>query len=304
MHDRSRQPALGEQATRLADDQLALALDDLHRAGSNHGDWVHDARRRIRRVRALLRLLRPRLTDEAFDEGNRRLRTLNRRLAAVETEFTALATLARLASRPDAGDARPALDAVRTALVQRAERADLSAAATRLLKRAETAVAVERARIGTWEIERQTVPVETGLEKSRRQAAAALARALDRPTPRREREWRRSTTRLWLHVRLLEPYRRGLQALRRRLDVLDGILDDAHNVTILERLLVEEGVASRRDTATALRLLRHYRSELRTRAAAEAQAALRLVRRPQARRAAPSSAVRTTAKMVSRSRRT
>jgi hypothetical protein len=47
--------------------------------------------------------------------------------------------------------------------------------------------------------------------------------------------------------------------------VLDGWLDEFHNVALLEHVLVEEPLASRAQTARYLRLLREYRSGLSSR---------------------------------------
>ena len=280
MHRRPRHASIGQEATRIADHQLTRAMVDLHRAGAARGHAVHDARRRIRRVRALLRVLRPRLSADAYVEANRRLRALNRRLASIASGPTVLGTLTRLAARPDARQARPAIDAIKAALVKRAERTGRTAAVAHMLQRAETTLAVERARIGTWDIEQQRLPIAAGLEHSRRQAAKAMTRAIDSPTAARERAWRRSTAQLWSHVQLLEPSNRALRLVRDRLEALDVCLDESHNVRILERILMTEALASRQDTATALRLLRHYQTELRARAFVQGQEALRVKRSP------------------------
>ena len=278
MHRRQRHPSIGQQATRVADDQLIRAMADLHRSGAERGRAVHDARRRIRKVRALLRVLRPRLSADAYAEADRRLRALSRRLAPIASGPIVLGTVARLAARPDARKARHAIDAIKAALVERAQRSDRTAAAAHLLQRAETTLAVERARIGTWDIEQWRLPIAASFAHSRREAAKAMTRAIDSPTAARERAWRRSTARLWSHVQLLEPSNRALRPVRERLEALDACLDESHNVRILERILMTEALASRRDRATALRLLRHYQTELRARAHVQGQAALRLKR--------------------------
>lgn len=291
MHHTHGHRPIGDQATRVADDQLALALADLHRTGTAGGDAVHDARRHIRTMRALLRLLRPRLSEDAYAGASGRLRALNRRLAEADAAACALDALGRVMARAEARQARPAIEAIRIALVQRAER---SAAPAPLLERAERTLAVERARIGTWEIERPNLAIASGLERCRREAADAMKRALRRPTAGRERAWRRRTTALWLHVRLLEPSRSELRRVRRRLEALDVCLDESHSVVTLERMLMTEALASRRDTAAVLRLLRHYHAELRARAAVYGQEALRRRNRDQARASAATAPVRTT----------
>ena len=285
-----RHPSTGRQAMAVADDQLAQALADLQRAGTPTGDAVHAVRLHIRKVRALLKLLRPRLREDTYVEARRRLRTLSRRLAAADAASTALETLGRIMAGADAREARPAIDAIRTALRQRAER---TATPKRVLGRAELILSAERARIGTWDIDTQKLPIASRLDRSRLRAVQAMERAMARPTARRERAWRRSATALWLHIQLLESDDRELRLLRRRLEALDGCLDESHNVTTLERMLMAEQLASRHDTALALRLLRHYQTQLRARAAAQGQRALRPARRAHARRAASAPVPRT-----------
>ena len=290
MHRRHRRPPIGTQVSRVADAQLVLALADLHRAGAP-GDAVHDARRHIRQVRALLRLLRGGEGDDTLADASRRLRALNRRLAAADAAPSALDTLARIGAQTDARDTRAAIDAVRRGLAQRAERTAVSA---RLLRSAERVLAVERARIGTWQAAPIGLAHGAALEKTVKRAVAAMKRALARPSARRERAWRRRTTMLWLHVRLLEPYRHELRALRARLDALNRWLDESHHVTALERTLMSEALASRHDTATALRVLREYHAKVRARAAVYGRSALGLGRRAHAGAAVGTASARTT----------
>ena len=71
---------------------------------------------------------------------------------------------------------------------------------------------------------------------------------------------------LWFQLRLVQA-RCGnkLLADQRRFEALDGCLGEYHNVLLLEEILVHGALASRRQTARSLRLLRRYQSALRRR---------------------------------------
>ena len=280
MHRRHRQPDMAQEAARVADEQLALALAELQ------GGAVDDARRHIWKVRTLMRVLRPLLDFEAGAEGNRRLRALNRRLAPVADAAAAPRTLSHLAARASGAGAATAIAANRHALAQRAKRTDRVVAVDRLLRRSEDVIAVERARIGTWQLRPHAIDaIAPDLEDSVRRTAKAMARAIEQPTAHRDLAWRRHATEWWLHVRLHDGCCRELRAVRRRLEAMAACLDESYNVRVLERILVAEGLEARGDTALVLRLLRHYQTDLRARATAHGRAALR-ARRGAARRVA------------------
>lgn len=268
---------IGHEVRRIADKQLMLALFGLRRAGTPHDDAaVAEACRHITKVRALMRLVRPVLDDETYLPANRRLGAVKRRLAPIANGRALLRALARLAVERDAIDAVVALQSIREALEERAARADRKAAFDRVLPRSTRMLAVERARVGTWVLEARDIrAIAPGLADSARRTTEAMARAVDRPTTIRYNAWRRRTKELCLQVRLVEGRCTGLHAIRVRLDALDDCLADCHNVALLTRVLTTEGLGTRRDTATVLRLLRRERAGLRARALTLGRAALR-----------------------------
>jgi CHAD domain-containing protein len=76
--------------------------DETGRAGSQPADLaelVHEARKAIKRMRALARLLRPELGEQEFKRVNSSLRGAGRRLSAARDADVRLATLERLIER-------------------------------------------------------------------------------------------------------------------------------------------------------------------------------------------------------------
>jgi len=261
-------------AARVADQHLAEALEALHDAQALGPGTLPEARRHIRKVKVLMRLIDPWLDDGSGAEARRRLRALNRRLAPLADGAAALRTMAHLAARESASAALPALTAIRGAVARQAERNIAGESITRLLQRSETAIAVERARIGTWRAKEhhrgaRQAALARGLRPAADEVAAILARPLDR-----DHAWRRRMTDLWGRVRLLEDPRGELHALRLRLEAIEASLEEARSVTVLERMLTAERIGSRGDRAAVLRLLRRYQREVRARATARGRPAL------------------------------
>jgi hypothetical protein len=260
-------PVAGE-VKRVIDKQLARAIALLHGPPCRrHDDAIHEARRHIKKARAALRLIGP-PSGGPGELTMRRLRMAHRMLAPI-ADGQAVVTVAD-SLVPRAGRrAAAALTTVHRVAADRAARIDRNAELDRLLPRVARILHHERARLRTWR-----VPVSgfhslaPGLETSVRRSRKAMQRVTRRPSAEGYHEWRCRVKDLWFHLRLLEARCGTITSLEaRRLETLDGVLGTHHNIVLLERLLLSEAVAPRRDTARILHLLRRYQSELRMRAA-------------------------------------
>jgi CHAD domain-containing protein len=254
------------ELVRVFSKQLTLAIRELRRAaGLRDGPVVHEARRHIKKARAVLRLVQPQL-GHAYRPANRRLREAGRMLAPL-ADRAAVVDAIDAWRRSVHGKPEPAvITRLRRRLASHqqfspAQVGHMLRAATRIIER-------EREPVSSWALRahgfRGLMP---GLERAIRRARDAMADAAERPAPDTYHRWRRRVKNLWLQVRLIE--RRcgnGLSAYERDLERLDGILGDSHNVFLLERRLAAEPILPRAQTARCLRSLRRMQSDLRTRA--------------------------------------
>jgi hypothetical protein len=264
--------ALDAEARRIANKQLLLAVAGLEAAGESDGDRrIHTARRHVKKVRALIRLVEPRLESGA-GQTQRRLRTASRMLAAIADGEALITTLGALSRRypgaiPDATEAElcRALQARRLAGRRISD-------FKRTLRKVAAELARERARAGTWQIDERGVgAVAPGLRRSVRRGRRAMRRALAHPTTRRYSVWRRRVKSLWFQLRLIEGYTGGqLLGEQRQLERLDGVLGEARNCALLCDALVGGALGSRQDAARCLRVIRRYRTDLRLEAIAVA----------------------------------
>ena len=267
-------PIAGE-ICRNADKQLALAIRNLQKTGDRGSDdAVHNARRHVKKVRAVLRLVQPVLGD-AYVDANARMRTASRMLAPIADGEAVVDTIARLRKRYGLRLTQRTLESIRKALLQRSARIDRKAALDRVLPQVAAVLREERRRLSRWTLHAHGFrAIEPGLEKSLRRARKAMKRVATRPTADRYHLWRRRVKDLWFQVRLIEARcGRKLTNDERRLEALDGCLGEYHNVVLLEQILIGEALVSRRETVRCLQLLRRYQSTLRHRATAIGQRA-------------------------------
>jgi hypothetical protein len=106
--------------------------------------------------------------------------------------------------------------------------------------------------------------VAAGLKESVRRARGAMIDAWLHPTAARHHAWRHHVKNHWFHVRLLEA-RCGnhLLAYQRRLEALDGVLGEYHNLVMLREVLVTDSALSRHETARCLKVVARYQRALR-----------------------------------------
>jgi CHAD domain-containing protein len=245
--------------------QLEVAISELHTVGDPQSDEaVHDARRRIKKIRAIIRLVRP-VLDKAYRAVDDDLRTVSRLLAPVADGRGIIETLDELSHRY--GKALPArtIAAARAGVLRSGARADREATERGVLEVAAGTLRSERRRIKHWHLGAQGFrALAPGLEESYRRARRMMMVAWSKPSPSHFHVWRRYVKDHWFHVRLLEG-RCGyhLMAYERRIEALDGVLGEYHNVILLRDVLVNDVHLSREETAGCLRVIARYQRLLR-----------------------------------------
>jgi CHAD domain-containing protein len=224
----SRLDPPSEGARRLADDELAAAIARLRGQDGSPDQRVHAARKSIKRVRALLRLLRSSLRGSRFAAHNAALGDAARGLSAARDAAVAIATFDHLVPEPD-----PILAAVRLDLVARSgsagatpDDATLHAAADAL----ETLRArlVEDLGVLDWDV------LAAGLEASYAGGRAAMRAAFVDLHDESFHRWRKRAKDLWYQAQVLEgccPPQ--LRALTEMLAELGDQLGEDHDLAVL-----------------------------------------------------------------------
>lgn len=268
---RVEEPVAAE-VKRIAQKQLARAESELSAAaGRFNRTRVHTARKRIKKVRALLRLVRDAM-GKAYCRESRPLRRISRRLGVLSDTTATLAAFERLGI----GRGRrlpPAAAALRRSLVRQERVVDVLVGNTDALVKATRRLRAEGRRASHWTLRGEDfAAIAGGLEQTYRAARRAMRRADVRPTARRLHTWRRRAKDQWFQLRLLDARTRGrLRRETRVLERLDGVLGDYHDLTLLTMAIEHATSIPRLERAALLRPIARARRRLRRRARALAE---------------------------------
>jgi hypothetical protein len=259
---KAKRPVM-EELKRTVRKQLLIGSVQLRINGRLPSDAaIHEARRRIKKVCAAMRLAKEPLED-LYRPTTRRLRSASRMLAPIADGEAVIRTIDRLGQKYGEPASRKVMVIVQAALIERAA-IRRREAVDRILMNVAGIMRTEAANVLEWNVHGDGFrTIAPGLERTFRRARNTGERTTIAPTFDGHHEWRRHVKDLWLQLRLLEG-RCGdqLQHDERRLESLDEFLGEHHNVTLLEHLLIAEHLLSRSQTASCLRLLRRYQLDL------------------------------------------
>lgn len=226
----------GRGLRRVALGRADRALEQLDAAeGGDFAASVHEARKDMKKLRAVLRLTRKRLGEDLYRRENRRYRDAARLLSASRDAEVKPATLDALAERfgaefPDEGVRgwREVLELERTVTV-RVARGDGIVAESR------AEVAAGRELIPTLSLKGSSWRlVGPGLGRSYRRGRRAMRRLLDEPTGELVHEWRKRAKDLQYQLRILrDVWPTVLGDTADEAHRLTDLLGDHHDLTVL-----------------------------------------------------------------------
>jgi CHAD domain-containing protein len=208
-------------------EQLAAADDDLAEA-------VHATRKRLKRLRALVRLSRDAIDEPTYEREKLVFRTAGRRLSAGRDAQVLLDTLDDLGERRP-GDLPPHITAdLRAQLV--ADRDD-ALASLRDDGTDEVLAALDKARERTarWRFERDGFDGLTpGLRSIYSRGRKRFRAARNDPTPENLHEWRKRVKELWHATQVVcDAHPERLDRFAKRAHKLADALGDGHDLEVL-----------------------------------------------------------------------
>jgi hypothetical protein len=224
--------SLALEVRRIALEQIELARSALSR-GSDHAGAVHDARRSLKRLRAMLRLVRPAVGENWFKDGNRQLAELGHRLARQRDLDVMVVTLSKL-ENGNGGLAKSVADRLRRAVLRSRRQANgpVAPQANRSLgsdlRRAERLFSGERLR------SIELAHIADGLQQSYRRARHAFRDAYDCDSDEAFHNWRKTTQAHWRHMQLLgRGWPESIGARAAEAKELSRLLGEDHDLSVL-----------------------------------------------------------------------
>jgi len=204
---------------RLAAEQIDHARGQLAQ-NDDAEKAIHEARKSVKKTRALLRLV-------GYGREDKRLRNIGRALSEVRDAAAMIQVFDALVSKT-----KEDFSGIRRGLVESMQSVDAEKAVASAL----TGLNAIRVRIDDWPIEDALID---GLETSYRRGRKALNRATKNGIAQNYHDFRKGVKEHWYHMRLLG----SLESRTAGLKELEGWLGDHHNLAVLqERLGDSEGI--------------------------------------------------------------
>lgn len=235
--------AVPDAIRRIALGRMDHALEQLRgKADSTPEEAIHESRKDMKKLRALVRLVRGELGEQAYKRENATFRDTGRLLSGVRDADVMVATLDALAERypkqlpPDAsGGLRQALEARKPD----DDRDQAAAQAVELLKQAWD-------RVDDWPLEADSFDaLEEGLRQVYARGRKAFRAAKEDPAPERLHEWRKRAKDLWYHLALLQcAWPELIDPLADQAHELSDRLGDDHDLVVLASWAKEHAAAA------------------------------------------------------------
>ncbi|QIQ85622.1 CHAD domain-containing protein [Erythrobacter sp.] len=256
-----RPSGVERQLRAIADYQLGAALDELERSGTEREKIVHDVRLRCKKLRGLIRLVRPAFAD--YKAENAAFRAVAHLFEDLRDAKVMQDTYDLLIGAFEDQVDRTAFASVRREMTSRRKavlaRADWDALRGEARARLEEA----RRRAAGWRLEEQGwEALEGGLAKTHSRAVEAMDEAVKAPTGPRLHEWRKRAKYHWYHTRLLKhSFPDTLKPRARAIKQLSDLLGDHHDIHVfVETLEGEPGAFGEAETIALLRAMAERRS--------------------------------------------
>jgi CHAD domain-containing protein len=263
-----REESISDGTKRIVREQIDQALARTKGLKAASDDNVHDIRKRMKKIRAVLRLLRGELGNRIYRNENACFRDIARPLTEVRDARVLIDTLDSLNGRFN-GEASSGSTYTQTrkALLNRQR-----AVRRRVLRKGLAFMAVKQAlkeahlRVDEWVIDNEGWPaLRPGLKRIYQRGRHALAAAEADPTAEALHEWRKQAKYAWHHLQVLEPvWPEDIAELSKQFHGLTQLLGDDHDLAVLHQLLTTdpESFGGTQRAAVLAKLIGQRREEL------------------------------------------
>jgi CHAD domain-containing protein len=252
----------GAGVRRIVDEQLASALEELRAADAKTADAaVHSARKRFKRIRAVVRLAREALGEATFASENASFRDAGGSLSEARDAAVLVKTLESLKADVDPAVytvERRKLLARRRAVTQRV--LELGDGFEAVAKAADAA----RERVGRWAFaDEGWDAIAAGLKRVYRDGRVAFTRAEIGGHAELFHEWRKRVKDLWHQTEVLEDFWPPMMTvLAEEFHALADLLGDEHDLSVLTALLEAEALTKAQPVSGVVVVARAKQLEL------------------------------------------
>ncbi len=262
-----RQESIAQNVNRILTEEVEAAIDALEGPDQPKEEMIHSVRKRIKKIRALFRLVRSELREKDFRRANSHYRTIGHTLSPLRDATVMLNTVEKLQQTYPGTLSPNQLATIKKVLAHKQDQvtneffgdgSKLEEVTTSLRQALLTAP-------GLGKHHNSFSVFKPNLKAIYRRARKALAVAKQEPSSHHFHELRKEVKTIWYHTRLLEPIWPGLfAAYSQELARLGELLGDDHDCGVLAEE-IESGrllLRNKQTKETVLQLLDQQRTQL------------------------------------------
>ena len=244
--------------TRIDACREALQLENPHRA-------IHQSRKEIKKIRAVLRLVRPQIGEDSYQDANEYFRDAARLISDARDVTASGDTASQLQSFLTSSRDRRAVQQLKRHLW-----AKKSAITRYQVRRDQLLVTVREALSGAEQFHRSWTILEDGFEalapgikRVYKQCLKRMKVAYQQDTPHGYHQWRKSVKYLRYQVDTLSPLRPGLlDALESEMSQLTDYLGDDHDLFVLRKMIEQNELMADGTVRSVFRTMEERRNTL------------------------------------------
>ncbi|MCD9096759.1 CHAD domain-containing protein [Luteimonas fraxinea] len=221
---------------RITREQVQAAIRSLDTAALDTASAIHDVRKRLKKIRGLLRLVRP--LFDVYRHENAAFQAIAAPLGPKRDADVLIETFDRVVAHAGPADA-DTFATVRQQLVQHGKAVETAHDPDALLRTARSALQEALLRIATWRLADDGFDAfDTGLKSSYRRARKAMRAAGETGDDEAFHDWRKRTKDHAFHLRLLQPVWPGpMRAIHVCAAELGDTLGLHHDLAVLSEYL-------------------------------------------------------------------
>jgi CHAD domain-containing protein len=231
-----------EGIRRIVREETDSAIKHLtNTAARRREEAIHEARKSIKKVRGVLRLVKSELGGRYRDD-NRALRDAGRQLSQIRDAEAVLEVFDDLVQKCHGDLQKNAWTVIRRGLERDKREVEQASGTDSVMRRAATALRRVGGDVKNWRLQHDGFQaIESGLADTYTRGRKALAQVQRHPTPENYHYFRKRVKDHWYHVRLLENvWTEEMKAREASLKDLQTWLGDDHNLFVLREKLQRE----------------------------------------------------------------
>ena len=245
-----RKESVAEAVQRISRGCVDEALENLKE--KERFEAIHSVRKEIKKLRAVLRLVREEIGEGPYKKGNRCLREAADELAGPRDAYVQVKVLDELAPDPavksSSRDFREMHSALAKECHEKAIRFRKSGSAKmveRLLRRQSAKFEKLQIEKGGWSL------IGAAIKRSYSAGREALEQARLDPSAENFHEWRKRVKDLWYYIQLLKPvWPKQMSAMIKVLEELGEYLGDDHDLHMLKQATIRKLIPNGREDET------------------------------------------------------